>query len=86
MAIVAAVLGLGLESVQASPQRGAVAVSCPAILNHTFERLQDEKPLWNFHKYLIGRDGKVIDQYSSLTGTESKTLLSAIDKALKAQP
>ena len=45
-----------------------------------------QKPRWNFHKYLIGRDGKVIDQYSSMTGPESKTLLSAIDKALKAKP
>ena len=45
-----------------------------------------QKPRWNFHKYLIGRDGKVIDQFSSMTGPESKTLLSAIDKALKAQP
>lgn len=45
-----------------------------------------QKPRWNFHKYLIGRDGKVIDQYSSMTGPDSKTLLSAIDKALKAKP
>lgn len=45
-----------------------------------------QKPRWNFHKYLIGRDGKVIDQYSSLTGPDSKTLLSAIEKALKAKP
>lgn len=187
LALVAAVLGLGLEAAQASPQKGGNAVACPAILNHTVERLQDEKPQslcqyagkvvlvvntasfcgftsqykgletlntqykdqglvvlgfpsndfsqekgsnkdiaafcestfgvkfpmftktqvtgdgaaplfkqltaqtgqkprWNFHKYLIGRDGKVIDQYSSMTGPESKTLLSAIDKALKAQP
>ena len=45
-----------------------------------------QKPRWNFHKYLIGRDGKVIDQYNSMVGPESKTLLAAIDKALKAQP
>jgi glutathione peroxidase len=45
-----------------------------------------QKPRWNFHKYLIGRDGKVLDQYSSMTGPESKTLLSAIDTALKAKP
>ncbi|WP_353238092.1 glutathione peroxidase [Limnohabitans sp.] len=45
-----------------------------------------QKPRWNFHKYLIGRDGKVIDQYSSMTGPESRTLVSAIDKALKAKP
>ena len=188
MAVVAALLGLGLEAAQAaSPPTGGNSTACPALLNHTFERLQDEKPQslcqyagkvvlvvntasfcgftsqykglealntqykdqglvvlgfpsndfaqekgsnkeiaafcestfgvkfpmftktqvtgdgaaplfkqltaqtgqkprWNFHKYLIGRDGKVIDQYSSMTGPESKTLLSAIDKALKAQP
>ena len=41
MAIVAAMLGLGLESVQASPQKAANAQACPAILNHTVDRLQD---------------------------------------------
>ena len=45
-----------------------------------------ETPRWNFHKYLIGRDGKVIDQYHSMVGPDSKTLVAAIDKALKAQP
>ena len=45
-----------------------------------------QQPRWNFHKYLIGRDGRVIDQYSSLTGPDSKTLISAIDQALKAKP
>lgn len=187
MAFIAAALSLGLEGAQASPQPNAQAPACPAILNHTFDRLQDEKPQslcqyagkvvlvvntasfcgftsqykglealntkykdqglvvlgfpsndfsqekgsnkeiaefcestfgvkfpmftktqvtgegaaplfkqltaqtgqkprWNFHKYLIGRDGKVIDQYSSMTGPESRTLVSAIDKALKAKP
>ena len=183
----AAMLGLGLEAAQASPQTAVSASACPAILNHSFDRLQDEKPQslcqyagkvvlvvntasfcgftsqykgletlntqykdrglvvlgfpsndfsqekgsnkdiaafcestfgvkfpmftktqvtgdgaaplfkqltaqtgqkprWNFHKYLIGRDGKVLDQYSSMTGPESKTLLSAIDTALKTKP
>ena len=183
----AAMLGLGLAAAQASPQTAVQAPACPAILNHSFDRLQDEKPQslcqyagkvvlvvntasfcgftsqykgletlntqykdrglvvlgfpsndfsqekgsnkdiaafcestfgvkfpmftktqvtgdgaaplfkqltaqtgqkprWNFHKYLIGRDGKVIDQYSSMTGPESKTLISAIDSALKAKP
>jgi glutathione peroxidase len=45
-----------------------------------------QKPRWNFHKYLIGRDGKVIDQYNSMTGPDSKSLLGAIEKALKAKP
>ncbi len=45
-----------------------------------------QKPRWNFHKYLIGRDGQVIDQYNSMIRPDSKSLLSAIDKALKAKP
>ncbi len=187
LAVLAAVLGLGLEAAQASPQTAAQASACPAILNHTVERLQDEKPQslcqyagkvvlvvntasfcgftsqykglealntkykdqglvvlgfpsndfaqekgsnkeiadfcestfgvkfpmftktqvtgegaaplfkqltaqtgqkprWNFHKYLIGRDGKVVDQYSSMTGPDSKSLLADIGKALKVAP
>jgi len=187
MAMLIAALSFGLEVAQASPQKSGNAVACPVILNHTFDRLQDEKPQslcqyagkvvlvvntasfcgftsqykglealntqykdqglvvlgfpsndfsqekgsnkeiadfcestfgvkfpmftktqvtgdgaaplfkqltaqtgqkprWNFHKYLIGRDGKVIDQYTSMTGPESKSLVSAIDKALKAKP
>ena len=187
MALLAALLGLGLDTAQASTPSAGSAAACPPLLNHTFARLQDEKPQslcqyagkvvlvvntasfcgftsqykglealntkykdqglvvlgfpsndfaqekgsnkeiadfcestfgvkfpmftktqvtgdaaapffkqlaaqtgqrprWNFHKYLIGRDGQVIDQYSSITGPESRTLVSAIDKALKAKP
>ncbi len=187
LAGLAAALGLGLQAVQASPPTVVQAPACPAILNHTFERLQDEKPQslcqyagkvvlvvntasfcgftsqykglealntkyrdqglvvlgfpsndfaqekgsnkeiadfcestfgvkfpmftktqvtgegaaplfkqltaqtgqkprWNFHKYLIGRDGQVVDQYSRLTGPDSKTLVSAIEKSLKVKP
>ena len=46
LALVAAVLGLGMEAALASPSTVANPdkVACPAILNHTFDRLQDEKP------------------------------------------
>lgn len=185
LAMLAAVLGLGLQAAQANQTQSSAA--CPAILNHSFDRLQDEKPQslcqyagkvvlvvntasfcgftpqykglealntqykdqglvvlgfpsndfsqekgsnqdiaefcestfgvkfpmftktrvtgaeaaplfkqltaqtgqkprWNFHKYLIGRDGQVIDQFNSLVSPESKILVSAIDKALKAGP
>lgn len=39
-------------------------------------------PLWNFHKYLIGRDGKVIAQYSSLTTPNDAVLVRAIEEQL----
>ena len=40
-------------------------------------------PRWNFYKYLIGRDGRLIDSYNSMTEPDSKKLISAIEKALK---
>jgi len=41
-------------------------------------------PKWNFHKYLVGRDGQVIDSFSSITGPDAGRLRSAIEKALDA--
>ncbi|MFM7026709.1 MAG: glutathione peroxidase [Limnohabitans sp.] len=43
-------------------------------------------PRWNFYKYLIGRDGKLIDSYSSMTEPDSRSLLNAIEKSLKTRP
>jgi glutathione peroxidase len=44
------------------------------------------KPKWNFHKFLIGRDGKLIDNWSSFTKPESEKLRAAIIQALAAKP
>jgi glutathione peroxidase len=41
-----------------------------------------QRPKWNFYKYLIGRDGKLIDSYNSTTSPESKSLVQAIEKSL----
>jgi glutathione peroxidase len=43
-------------------------------------------PKWNFHKYLVGRDGKVIDYFLSFTSPTSSKIKSAIESALKAEP
>jgi glutathione peroxidase len=42
---------------------------------------------WNFNKFLIGRDGKVIERYDSKTKPDDPKLTEAIEKALaeKAQ-
>ncbi|MDE2604302.1 MAG: glutathione peroxidase [Burkholderiales bacterium] len=42
-------------------------------------------PLWNFHKYLIGRDGKVVANYTSLTRPDDPDLLRAIEQQLSAR-
>ena len=44
-----------------------------------------QQPSWNFNKYLVGRDGKPIAHFGSMTGPTSGTLTSAIEKALAAR-
>ena len=39
-------------------------------------------PSWNFHKYLIGRDGKVISDFSPRTQPEDQKLVDAVELAL----
>ena len=39
-------------------------------------------PTWNFHKYLIGRDGQVIAEFSPRTKPDNAELVSAIQSAL----
>ena len=40
------------------------------------------EPKWNFYKYLVGRDGKLIESYSSITTPDSASLLGDVKKAL----
>lgn len=42
----------------------------------------DDVPSWNFHKYLIGQDGQIVDAYSAFTGPSG--LSDAIDRLLAA--
>lgn len=39
---------------------------------------------WNFHKFLIGRDGEFIDWFAPNTGPHMKKVIKAIEKALAA--
>jgi glutathione peroxidase len=50
-----------------------------------YQRLAEEGggyPKWNFYKYLIDRNGKVVDRFSSFTSPESGKLTSAIENLL----
>jgi glutathione peroxidase len=40
------------------------------------------RPRWNFYKYLVGRDGQVIDHFVSLTKPDSKRVRRKIEAAL----
>ena len=40
-------------------------------------------PKWNFHKIIIGKDGKVADTFASITKPSSKKFISLIEKEIK---
>ena len=40
-------------------------------------------PKWNFHKIIIGKDGKINDVFSSITNPSSRRFINGIEKALK---
>ena len=55
-----------------------------------YRYLTVESPLpgkitWNFNKFLIGRDGKLVSRYGSGTTPEDAELVKAIEAALAAQ-
>ena len=43
------------------------------------------QPLWNFHKYLVARDGTAVAQFSSMTTPDDKPFVAQLEKLL-AQP
>lgn len=42
-----------------------------------------QEPRWNFHKYLVGRDGKVLGSYSSSVTPDAPRLREDITKAIQ---
>lgn len=42
-----------------------------------------DAPKWNFHKYLIGRDGKVAANFGSRTKPDAPEVIAAIEAALR---
>lgn len=56
-------------------------------VNAFYRQLADitgSTPKWNFHKYLINRDGTKVVAYTSFTKPEDKDLLKKIDEFLNA--
>ena len=41
-----------------------------------------ERPKWNFHKYLIARDGKTVASYKSAVDPESKDFIAKVEEYL----
>ncbi len=41
-----------------------------------------KSPSWNFHKYLIGRDGKVVDSYGSMVPPDNPSFVKDVERQL----
>lgn len=48
-----------------------------------FLAAKNGEPAWNFHKYLVGKDGQVIQAFGSRVAPDSAELKAAIEAALK---
>ena len=44
---------------------------------------KDAIPKWNFHKIVIGKNGKVADTFASITNPSSKRFINLIEKQIK---
>lgn len=71
--------GVTFPMMATSPVTGRAA-------NPVFQELKDKTgtaPGWNFHKYLVGKNGQVITNFGSRTTPEDEALRSAIEQALQ---
>ncbi|MEX5574858.1 glutathione peroxidase [Pseudomonas lijiangensis] len=55
---------------------------------HLFKVLaeQSSAPRWNFYKYVVDRQGKVVASFSSMTKPDDPDLIAAIEKAIASKP
>ena len=45
-------------------------------------RATDSAPRWNFHKYLVGRDGKPVAAFGSMTAPDGDAITKAVERLL----
>jgi glutathione peroxidase len=48
-------------------------------------QITGKRPEWNFHKYLLDRDGKVVGSYASVVSPSDRHLVDDIERALAAR-
>ncbi|MEJ0060089.1 MAG: glutathione peroxidase [Terricaulis sp.] len=71
------------------PMTSKVEISSPARRHPFFNWIAQELgetalPRWNFHKFLIGKDGALVESFPSKSAPLGPQMLEAINKALTA--
>ena len=68
--------------------KSRVAASAGSEVNPLFVALRDRtgaSPKWNFHKYVIARDGSTVQSFGSTTSPQDPAFVQAIEKLLDAK-
>ena len=55
------------------------------VLYQQLSKATGQEPKWNFYKYLISRDGRILGVYPSKVTPEDPQLLAAIERELAAK-
>jgi len=63
-------------------ERVSVKGSGATVLFRRLAEATGVEPGWNFHKYLVNRDGEVVAQFGSRTTPEDAAVIAAIEAAL----
>ena len=54
-------------------------------LHEALFKATGERPKWNFHKYLVAQDGKIVKSFASNVPPESPQILAEIDKLISTK-
>ena len=73
--------GVTFTMTEPQPVSGADAINLFKVLAQ-----QSNAPKWNFYKYVVDRQGKVIADFSSLTKPDSPELIKAVEQAIASKP
>jgi glutathione peroxidase len=63
--------------------KSVVSGSAKNSLYAALEKATGKSPQWNFHKFLIDRNGRAIASFASAVEPDSAVLLDAVEKALR---
>ena len=68
------------------PNKSVVSGNNPNPLFKMLIAKTGTTPKWNFYKYLINRNGEVVDSFNSMTKPTSPNVTNEIEKLLEEKP
>jgi glutathione peroxidase-family protein len=79
MSLMALMLMIGSGEARTRPQ----SLETEGVLSYTMKDIDGNDVAWNFTKYLVNREGRVVGKFGSKIKPMSEELVSAVEKALQ---